>query len=394
MTTVDISAYKLFTPLRLGPGLELKNRIVASPLIRGRADADGVPTKVNVEYYAQRADAGLIIAEGTAISAQAYGWNHGPAMFSDAHVAGWKRVVDGVHAGGGVIFLQLWHPGRQGHPSYNPEGEVVSASAIRNTVGHTRDANYEQVPYETPRALEVHEIRQIVRDFQHSSALARRAGFDGVEVHGANGYLLAQFLQSVTNKRAFEPSDPFNGSSFESRTQLLLEVVDAVKREWPAHRVGVRLSPNGWYGGMGSPDNFDAYSYALRRLRGSGIGYVALLDGAGFGYHDKGRLMTVLDAKRAFQGVVMASSSYTRDTAEGALRSGAADMVGFGRPFMANPDLVDRFRHNWPLSPTPDRSVFYGFTLGPKFYCDWPAYTAESGDQDEESVKPEGSEAP
>lgn len=374
MSTVDTSSYKLFSPLHLGPDLEFKNRVVASPLIRGRSDADGVPTEANAEYYSQRAGAGLIVTEASAISAQAYGWNHGPAMFSDAHVAGWKRVVDRAHANGGTIFLQLWHPGRQGHPSYNPEGEVVSASAVRNTVGHTRDVNYEQVPYETPRALEVHEIKQIVRDYQHSAALARRAGFDGVEIHGANGYLLAQFLQSVTNKRPFEASDPYNGSSFESRAQFLLEVVDAVKREWPAHRIGVRLSPNGWYGGMGSSDNFDVYTYALRRLRGSGIGYVAILDGTGFGYHDKGRLVTAFDVKRAFGGVVMASSSYTRDTAEGALVSGAADFVGFGRPFMANPDLVERFRHGWPLAPTPDRKVFYGFELGRKFYCDWPVY--------------------
>ncbi|KAF1786297.1 Aldolase-type TIM barrel [Phytophthora cactorum] len=299
--------YKLFTPLKLGDDLELKNRII---------------------YYEQRAGAGLIITEATAISEQGYGW---------------KRVTERVHKKGGKIFLQMWHMGRQSHSSFNPKGEIVSASALRLERGHTRDANYESQDYETPRALETDEI-----------PLALKAGFDGVEIHGANGYLIDQFLQSATNKR----TDKYGGS-FENRARLLMEIVEAVKTAVPSHRIGVRLAPNGAFAGMGSEDNYEMFKYTMERLSTYGLGYLAILDGFGFGYTDKCRLTTAFDAKTAFKGIVMANNNYTRDRAEGTIRTGTVDM---------------RFQNDWPLEPEAGHEVYYNSTLGGKGYNDFPAY--------------------
>ncbi|KAJ8566367.1 hypothetical protein ON010_g6758 [Phytophthora cinnamomi] len=227
------AAYKIFTPLKLGDNLELKNRVVFGPLTRGRAGADGVPSKDNEIYYGQRVGAGLIISEGTAISEQGYGWNHVPACYTDAHVEGWKRVIEAVHKKGGKIFMQMWHVGRQGHSSFNPTGDVVSASAVRCETGHTRDTNFNVASFETPRALESEEVAGVVDDYRHSAEQAKRAGFDGVEIHGANGYLIDQFLQSTTNKR----TDKYGGS-FENRARFLLEIVEGVKTVFPSYRIG------------------------------------------------------------------------------------------------------------------------------------------------------------
>ncbi|KAJ0400898.1 hypothetical protein P43SY_004510 [Pythium insidiosum] len=366
-----LDSYKLFTPLALGDGLELKNRVIFSPLTRGRSDIEThVPLERNVIYYEQRSSAGLIITEATGISEQGFGWYGAPAMYNDAHVEGWKRVVDRVHAKGGKIFLQLWHMGRQAHSTFNSKREIVSASAIRLEQGRLRNAQGEYAEYETPRALETDEIPGVVEQYRRSAELAKKAGFDGVEIHGANGYLIAQFLQSVTNKR----TDKYGGS-IENRARFLLEIVEAVKTVWPSRRIGVRLSPNGGFGGMGSVDNYEQYMYTMEKLRPHDLGYLNILDGEGFGYHNKCRLVTAHDAKNAFQGVVFASSSYTRDIAEGAIRSGSADAVGFGRPFISNPDLVERFRNDWPLAPPATHDVFWDPAKGDKGYIDFPAYS-------------------
>jgi N-ethylmaleimide reductase len=362
MATAD---YKLFTPFTIGKDLEIKNRVVFAPLTRGRSGEDRVPSELNELYYEQRSGAGLIITEGVGISEQGFGWYHAPGLYTEAHAEGWKRVVDRVHAKGSKIVLQLWHLGRQSHSSFNAKHDIVAPSAIRLEQGHTRTADYVQAPYETPRALETDEIPGIVEDYRHSAELAKKAGFDGVEVHCANGYLLGEFLQSVTNKR----TDKYGGS-FENRSRIVLEIVEAVKTVYPADRIGVRVSPNGGFGGMGSEDNFEMYTYLLEKLSTHGLGYLAILDGFGFGYHNKCRLMTAFDAKKAFKGTVMANCSYTRDTAEGALRSGAADMVSFGRPYMSNPDLAERFQHDWPLNPPIAFEDFY--RNGATGYTDQP----------------------
>ncbi|KAE8974053.1 hypothetical protein PR003_g27053 [Phytophthora rubi] len=368
---VSTTDYKLFTPLKLGDNLELKNRIAFGPLSRGRANADRVPSENNEIYYEQRAGAGLIISEGTAVSEQGYGWYHAAACYTDAHVEGWKRVIDRVHKKSGKIFMQMWHMGRQSHSSFNKKGEIVSASALRLESGHTRNADYVVSAYETPRALETEEIATIVEDYRKSAVLAKKAGFDGVELHGANGYLIDQFLQSVTNKR----TDKYGGS-LENRARFLLELVEAIETVFPPYRIGVRLSPNGGFGGMGSEDNFEMFTYAMEQLGKHKIGYLAVLDGdcAHLRYSNKSRTLTAFDAKTAFKGVVIANNNYTRDTAEGVVRSGAADLVGFGRLYITNPDLAERFQNDWPVEPMAGHEVYYNSALGGKFYNDYPTY--------------------
>lgn len=363
-----MSSYRLFEPFTIGKDLVLKNRIVMSPLTRARSDIKTrVPNALNELYYEQRAGAGLIISEATAISEQGYGWYGAPALYNEAQMEGWKRVTDRVHAKGGKIFFQMWHLGRQSHPSFH-NNEVVSASAIGLQEGRVRDANGEHAPYAVPRALETDEIAGIVEDYRKSAALAMRAGFDGVEVHAANGYLLAQFLQSVSNKR----TDRYGGS-IENRARMLLEVVEAVKTVVPSDRIGVRFSPNGGFGGMGSEDNVEQYKYAMEQLSTLGLGYVAILDGFGFGYHGKCRLITAHDAKTWFKGTVIANNSYTRDIAEGVVRSGAADAVGFGRLYISNPDLAQRFEKNQELNPEPPYEHYYT-PIGEVGYTDYPAH--------------------
>ncbi|GLE01825.1 hypothetical protein PINS_up010663 [Pythium insidiosum] len=364
------AGYKLFTPLTIGKDLVLKNRVVFAPLTRGRSDIDTrTPNATNELYYEQRAGAGLIITEATAVSEQGYGWYGAPALYTEQHAEGWKRVVDRVHAKGGKIVLQFWHMGRQAHSSFNSKNELVSASAIRLEQGRLRNAKGEHVAFETPRALETDEVADVVEQYRRSAELAKKAGFDGVEVHGANGYLIDQFLQSSTNKR----TDKYGGS-FENRARLLLEIIEAVKTVWPADRVGVRLSPNGGFGGMGSEDNAEMFTYVMEKLSSHGLAYLALLDGFGFGYHDKCRLLTLLDAKKAFKGTVIAQNSYTRDIAEGAIRSGAADAVGFGRLYISNPDLAERFENDWPLNPDASYDDYWNSSKGAEGYTTFPAY--------------------
>ncbi|KAK1943298.1 putative 12-oxophytodienoate reductase 3 [Phytophthora citrophthora] len=342
-----MSNYKLFTPIKLGDDLELKNRIVFGPLSRGRANADRVPSENNELYYEQRAGAGLIISEGTGVSEQGYGWYHAAACYTDAHVEGWRRVTDRVHKKGGKIFMQI---------------------------GHTRDADYNIAKFETPRALETEEIAGIVEDYRKSAVLAKKAGFDGVELHGANGYLIDQFLQSVTNKR----TDKYGGS-FENRARFLLELVEAVKTVFPSYRIGVRLAPNGGFGGMGSEDNFEMFTYTMEQLSKHKLGYLAVLDGDSsfLKFSNRNRTLTAFDAKNSFKGVVMANNNYTRDTAEGVVRSGSADLVGFGRYYISNPDLAERFQNDWPVEPMPGHETYYNSALGGKFYNDYPAYQAK-----------------
>ncbi|KAJ1566516.1 hypothetical protein HK405_009490 [Cladochytrium tenue] len=346
-----------------------------SPLTRGRADtATRAPTHEMEVYYGQRAGAGLIISEGVAISEQGYGWQGSPAMYTEEHAAAWKHITDRVHSKGSKIVMQLWHTGRQSHSSFHNGAPPVSASAIRLEIGHARTVDYSEAPYETPRELSVDDITAVVEEYRRSAELAKLAGFDGVEIHGANGYLIDQFLQSVTNHR----TDRYGGS-FENRARILLEVVEAIQTVWPSDRIAVRLSPNGAFGGVGAPDNADMFEYVAERLAAYGLAYLAIIDAGGFlGFHGKCRPITTFDAKKAFKGVVIANGSYTRDTAEGALRSGSSDLVAFGRLYISNPDLAERFQNDWPLNPSGPSEAYYGHRLLGKplgyGYTDFPAF--------------------
>ncbi|KAF1777728.1 Cyclic nucleotide-binding-like [Phytophthora cactorum] len=301
------------------------------PLTRARCDpVTHEAGPMQVEYYSQRAGAGLIITEAVAISVQGFGWYGAPCLYTEAHRDSWKPVVEAVHAKGAKIFLQIWHIGRQGHPSFS--GDVVGPSAIGPVSGHTRDFNAEKAPYELCRELKTEEISEVINDFCKSARLAKEAGFDGVDIHAANGYLPDTFLQSSTNKR----TDKYGGS-IENRARFLLELVEALQNEWLADRIGLRLSPNGFYGDTGSADNYEMCCYVAEKLSKYGLAYLATLDGFGFGFQDKGPLTKPFDVKKNFKGTVMAANSYTRDTAEGVLLSGAADLVSFGRPSFRTP---------------------------------------------------------
>jgi N-ethylmaleimide reductase len=366
------AGYKLFTPYKLGEGLELQNRVVMAPLTRARATPTGEVSEIHEVYYEQRASAGLIITEATSISPTAHGWYCAPQMHTEQHMEAWKRVVDRVHAKGGKIFLQLWHIGRQGLAKLSPTNEVVSASAIGLPGGSLRDPDgVTHHLYSVPRALTTDEVAGVIEDYRKSAELAKRAGFDGVEVHSANGYLVDQFLQSCSNKR----TDKYGGS-IKNRARFLLELLDALKLVYPADRIAFRLAPNGAFGGMGGADNYDQFLYVMEQLSQHRIAYVSILDGAGFGYHDKGRLVSAFDAKTAYKGTILVNGDYTRDLGEGTLRSGAADLISYGRPYIANPDLVERFQNDWPLNPPAPYESWWDPSWGAKGLITWPAYEA------------------
>ncbi|KAI9989870.1 hypothetical protein PInf_020161 [Phytophthora infestans] len=273
----------------------------------------------------------------------------------DEQVQGWKEVVDCVHKKGGKIFVQLWHMDRQSHPSFHTNNEVVSSSATLYETGRTRNVYGEHVGYERSRALTLNEIPEVVEQWRSCAERAKEAGFDGIELHAARGYLIDQFLQSCTNQRTDS-----HGGSFESRYRFLNDVIEAVKTVYPADRIGARTYA-------------ELFTYAYERLSEHGLAYLAILDGLeGVGadahYHDKCRPLITFDAKKAFKGTVIANKGYSRDIAEGVLRSGSADLVGFARMFMANPDLVDRFKNGWPLTPLMDYEFFWDPVKGDEGY--------------------------
>jgi len=362
-------------------GLELRNRLILAPMTRARGTpsekgwldpSTNNPNDLNVEYYAQRAgDAGLLITEATAVSELGSGWPGAPHIRTQENVEGWKKVTDAVHAKGGAIFLQLWHMGRVVHSSFHPTtNKIVSASAIPIPEGHTKSVTLEDVPYEVPVPLTVEEIKETVQEFVHGAQLSKQAGFDGVEIHGANGYLIDEFLQSSTNERG----DEYGGSK-ENRFRLLKEIVEALIADgsFPANRIGVRLSPNGVFGGMGSEDNFETFPYVAKELSKYGLGYLHVMDGLGFGYHNKCAVVRLYDMKKNFEGTVISNVTLTKEIAEGIIRSGAADLVAFGRKYISNPDLAARFANGWPLNEDPPYETWWQHT-GAKGYTDWPFY--------------------
>lgn len=348
-------------------GLSLKNRVVMSPLTRSRAGDQRLPNSLMAEYYAQRASAGLIISEATVISQQGIGWRNSPGIYSDEQAQAWKQVVDAVHAKGTPMFLQLWHCGRASHSSFHPDlGLPVAPSAIKINEDHIYTPIGKQ-PHETPRALETEEVPAIVEDYRRAAERAKAAGFDGVEIHSANGYLLDQFLQSKTNHR----TDRYGGS-LENRFRFLDETVRAILTVWPSARVGVHLSPNGNFNDMGSPDFRETFLYVAKQLDGYGLAYLHVVDGLEFGFHGLGTPMTLAEFRDVFKGPLMGNCGYTQDKAEAAIESHHADFISFGRPFISNPDLVKRFANGWPLNPLADQSVWYSFDeIG---YADFPKY--------------------
>jgi N-ethylmaleimide reductase len=348
----------LFQPLRVG-AIQLPNRIVMAPLTRMRCATANVPTALNAEYYAQRASAGIIISEGTAISAQAQGYPNAPGIYTDEQIAGWRSVTDAVHARGGRIIMQIAHNGRNSHSSLMPDGAppVAPSSVLPTIPALTKD--FQQVLAETPRALETSEIAGIVRDFRQAALNAMEAGFDGVELQGANSHLIEQFLENGTNLR----TDAYGGAK-ENRARFLLEIVEEVAAAIGADRLGVRLSPFGQYGGISDSNPLELFGFVIRELSKRRIAYLHLIEARGSEIgltdelHENARNNAAL-FRPAFEGPLLSAAAYTPESAAETVGQKHADAVAFGRLFIANPDLVERIQANVPLN-APDRSTFYG----------------------------------
>lgn len=356
-TSIDI-----FSPYTMG-SLSLRNRIVMAPLTRSRAGADNVPPDMAVTYYRQRASAGLIITEATQASEGGQGYIATPGIYSEAQISAWRKVTDAVHEQGGLIFVQLWHVGRISHPSFRNGELPVAPSAIAPRGVETYTENgLEDIP--TPRALELEEIPGIVQEFRQGATNAKAAGFDGVEIHGANGYLLDQFLEDCTNKR----TDQYGGS-IENRARLLLEVVDAVTDIWGSTRVGVRLSPGGTFNDMCDCHPQQTFGYVVQQLATLNLAYLHLVEPSPpLGEHPVPDL-TARYFRPLYPGTIIVAGGYNKEKANAVLREGIADLVAFGQLFIANPDLVQRFKREAPLNP-PDRNSFYGGTE--QGYIDYP----------------------
>jgi N-ethylmaleimide reductase len=352
---------ELFTSTTLG-SLTLANRMVMAPMTRNRADLAGVATTLMATYYAQRADAGLIISESIPVSAQGVGYPCTPGLYTDEQVQGWRQVIDAVHAKKGLVFAQLQHCGRVSHPSMQPDNVLpVAPSALKPDGQAITYAGAQD--FVIPRVLAKEEVPAIVAQFKDAALRARDAGFDGVEVHGANGYLIDQFLRDGSNLR----TDEYGGSA-ENRVRLLMEILQAVSSVWPTNRIGVRLSPENSFNSMADSDPMAHFDYFIDRLRELNLAFVHVLEG------DMLRKTSRLDyhqLKNRFGGVYIANNGYDLERAKKAISSGTADLAAFGLPFLANPDLVTRYRHNLPLNE-PDQTSFYGG--GAAGYTDYPLH--------------------
>lgn len=368
---------KLFTPLRLGPHT-LQHRVVLAPLTRMRASPEGnVPTPLNAAYYAQRTTpGGLLISEATPVSWQAHGHPNVPGIHTAAQVDGWRLVTEAVHERGGVIFMQLWHTGRVSHSSHQKDGGApVGPSAIA-AQGTTIDAHWQPVPYEVPRALRLDEIPALVDTFRQAAANARAAGFDGVEIHGANGYLLEQFLQSRSNQR----TDAYGGS-IENRCRLVVEIARAVSREVGPERTGIRLSPWGIANDSGEADPLPLYGHLIGKLAKLDLVYLHLIEprASGTGKADvfrEGQPSAAATFRAAWPNVLIDAGGFDREGAIDAVEDGRADAVAFGRWFIANPDLPRRLRLGAPLNKY-HRPTFYGG--GEVGYTDYPTLEEAAG---------------
>lgn len=342
-TTTD-----LFSPIQMGP-YTLRNRMVMAPMTRNRAGAGNVPQAITVEYYRQRASAGLIITEATQVSPEGVGYPATPGILSSEQIAGWKKVTDAVHAENGLIYLQLWYCGRISHPDLLPDNQQpVSASAIK---AEGEAVTYEGMkPFVVPRALATEELPGIVDQYRRAAANAREAGFDGVEVHAANGYLLDQFLRDGTNQR-----DDHYGGSPENRVRLLIEVIDAIAEVWETSQIGVRISPDNTFNDIRDSDPQTLFNHVAEALSPMQLGYLHVVEGGMMGEQgvDNDQI------RQRFQAYYMANLGYDQAKAQAAIANGHADMVSFGTLYLANPDLVARFKTGVELN-VPDQATFYG----------------------------------
>lgn len=359
MPTQENQPVTLFSPIQLG-NIELANRIVMAPLTRNRAGEGNVPRDLNVSYYRQRATAGLIITEASQVSAQGVGYPGTPGIHSEAQIDGWRKVTEAVHNEGGHIFIQLWHVGRISHPSLQPNSNLPVAPSAIKPEGEAVTYQGMQAFVE-PRALEKREIPGIVEQYRNAAKNAKAAGFNGIEIHSANGYLLDQFLRDGSNHR----TDSYGGS-LENRSRLLMEVIHAVLETWDAGQVGVRLSPENSFNDIRDSDPQTLFNYVATALSSFGLAYLHVVEG------DMLTGVAELDyqeIKQDFGGNYMANCGYTLDKASSALQQGRADLVAFGSLYIANPDLVERFRQAAPLN-TPDPDTYYGGDE--KGYTDYP----------------------
>jgi N-ethylmaleimide reductase len=364
----------LFSPVKIGP-YQLQHRLVMAPLTRMRAEKPALsPRPLNAEYYAQRATpGGLIIAEASPVVATGFGNPGVPGIYTDAQIAGWRKVVDAVHAKGGIIFLQLWHVGRVSHSSFQPGGALpVAPSAVAiSTEFKAMTADGKVVDYETPRALETSEIPAMIDAYRQGAKNALKAGFDGVEIHGANGYLIEQFLQSRSNLR----TDQYGGT-IENRVRFLMEVTQAAIDVWGADRVGVRLSPYGIANGSGEADPMPLYGHAIKSLDKLGLAYLHFIEprssGAGRAEVNHQNVPSAMVLYRPmWSGKLITAGGFTGEAADAAIAAGHADAIAFGRIFISNPDLPRRLQHGYPLTPY-NRATFYGGEE--KGYTDYPAH--------------------
>jgi N-ethylmaleimide reductase len=366
---------KLFSPVSVG-GLKLTHRVAMAPLTRSRADLLGdVPNDLMVDYYTQRASkGGLIVGEATTVSRSARGWLGAPGLYSDEQVEGWKKITAAVHAKKGYMFAQLWHTGRSSHVSVTGGPEPVSASVNPNYWNDPSNLTSTPSGWVQPsphRALKISEIVGIVDDYRKAAARAKQAGFDGVELHAANGYLVDQFLQNGSNKR----TDGYGGS-IENRARLLLEIVDALTSVWGVDRVGVRIGPDGKWNGMSDSDAKALFTYVAKHLNRFRLAYLHIIEPRVKGdvVAAEGQAPIAAEYLRTvFTGKIMAAGGFEPDTAEAVVAKGDADLVAFGRYFVSNPDLPTRIERRLPLSAY-DRDTFYTFDA--RGYIDYPAYTA------------------
>ena len=344
-----MSADTLFTPVRLG-NLTLKNRMVMAPMTRNRAAEGNIPQAMNVEYYRQRAGAGLIICEASQVSPEGVGYPGTPGIYDDEQTAGWKKVTDAVHDEGGYIYMQLWYCGRISHPDLLPDKQTPVAPSAITPEGEA--ITFEGMKaFVEPRALETNEIQDIVAQYKNAAQMAKQAGFDGVEIHAANGYLLDQFLRDGSNQR----TDEYGGNE-ENRMRFLNQVIDAVLEVWESNNVGIRLTPENSFNSMSDSNPQAHFNYFISQLNGRNLAYLHILEGDMMGAAQNVNYRALRDA---FKGSYMANNGYDKNRAQTAIANGDSDLVAFGVPFLANPDLVHRYKNKLQLNEA-DQATFYG----------------------------------
>ncbi|MEL6229187.1 MAG: alkene reductase [Cyanobacteria bacterium J06627_3] len=364
----DSELAALFQPLQLG-AIAISNRIIMAPLTRARSGLSRIPNDLMLEHYSQRASAGLIITEATQISEQAAGWQQTPGIYNADQIAGWQKITEAVHQRGGKMVLQLWHTGRASHPDFQPNGELpVSASAIAPQGEiHTPLG---KKSYVTPRPLTLEEIPAIVEQYATATRNAKAAGFDGVEIHAANGYLIDQFLRDGSNQRTDE-----YGGSVENRARFLLEITEAVVNAWSCDHVGVRLSPYVAFNDMKDSNPLATFTYVAKALSKFNLAYLHVIEAlpGHFMAAEEGAEPALPHLRRAFSGAIILNGGYDAQTGAAAIQTNKTDAIAYGIPFIANPDLVERFQQSAPLN-TPDPDTFY--THNRKGYVDYPALAA------------------